>query len=66
VAKTLWVVVDGGYTKAAFLKPVLKASVVVIGRLLKDAALRTVPKPVPPSTPTWLATEIRCRAHQSI
>jgi hypothetical protein len=48
LGKTLWVVVDGGYTKAPFLKPVLKAGVVVIGRLRKDAALRTVPKPAPP------------------
>jgi len=41
--KTLWVVVDGGYTKAPFLKPALRAGVVVVGRLRKDAALRDVP-----------------------
>lgn len=41
--KTLWVVVDGGYTKAPFLKPVLAAGVVVVGRLRRDAALRDLP-----------------------
>lgn len=44
--KTLQVVVDGGYTKRPFLRPVLKAEVVVIGRLRKDAALRDLPRPV--------------------
>jgi hypothetical protein len=38
--KTLWVVVDGGYTKVPFLKRAAAAGVVVIGRLRKDAALR--------------------------
>lgn len=42
--KTVWVVVDGGYTKAPFLKRVLKLSRVhVVGRLRKDAALRDLP-----------------------
>jgi hypothetical protein len=41
--KTLWVVVDGGYTKLPFLKPALAAGVVVVGRLRKDAALRDLP-----------------------
>ena len=41
--KTLWVVVDGGYTKRPFLKRALKAGVVVVGRLRKDAALRDLP-----------------------
>ena len=42
--KTVWIVVDGGYTKAPFLSRVLKLSgVVVVGRLRKDAALRDVP-----------------------
>jgi len=44
--KTLWVVVDGGYTKAPFLKRVLKAGVTVVGRLRKDAALRDLPPKV--------------------
>jgi hypothetical protein len=42
--KTLWVVVDGGYAKAPFLKRVLRAGVTVIGRLRKDAALRDLPR----------------------
>ena len=42
--KTLWVVVDGGYVKAPFLKRVLRAGVTVIGRLRKDAALRDLPR----------------------
>ena len=41
--KTLWVVVDGGYTKLPFLKPALAAGAVVVGRLRKDAALRDLP-----------------------
>lgn len=42
--KTVWVVVDGGYTKAPFLKRVLRLSdVVVVGRMRKDAALRDLP-----------------------
>jgi hypothetical protein len=42
--KTLWVVVDGGYTKRPFLKPALEAGAVVIGRLRKDAALYDLPQ----------------------
>ena len=45
--KTLWIVVDGGYTKAPFLKRALKAGVTVVGRLRKDAALRDLPPKVP-------------------
>ena len=42
--KTVWVVVDGGYTKRPFLKRALALSkVVVVGRLRKDAALRDLP-----------------------
>jgi hypothetical protein len=42
--KTVWVVVDGGYTKRPFLKRALKLSkLVVVGRLRKDAALRDLP-----------------------
>lgn len=44
--KTVWVVIDGGYTKRPFLQRVLKLpGVVVIGRLRKDAHLRDVPTP---------------------
>lgn len=42
--KTVWIVVDGGYTKWPFLRRVLKLTkVVVVGRLRKDAALRDLP-----------------------
>ena len=42
--KTVWVVVDGGYTKAPFLRRTVRLSnVVVVGRLRKDAALRDLP-----------------------
>ena len=46
--KTLWVVVDGGYSKMLFLKRAAAAGVVVVGRLRKDAALRDVPPPLRP------------------
>jgi hypothetical protein len=42
--KTLWVVVDGGYTKAPFLKRALRTGATIIGRLRKDAALRDLPR----------------------
>lgn len=42
--KTLWIVVDGFYTKWPFLEPALAAGVVVVGRLRKDAALRDLPQ----------------------
>ncbi len=42
--KTVWIVIDGGYTKRPFLRRVLRLSkVVVVGRLRKDAALRDLP-----------------------
>lgn len=41
--KPVWVVADGAYAKAAFLKPLIGLGVVVVSRLRKDAALRTVP-----------------------
>jgi hypothetical protein len=41
--KKIWMVVDGGYAKAAFLRPLIRAGVTVFGRLRKDAALRTLP-----------------------
>jgi hypothetical protein len=46
--KTLWVVVDGFYTKWPFLKGALSAGVVVVGRLRCDAALRDLPPVVRP------------------
>ncbi len=43
--KTVWIVVDGGYTKRPFLRRALAfSSVVVVGRLRKDAALRDEPR----------------------
>jgi DDE superfamily endonuclease len=46
--KPLWVVADGAYAKAAFLKPAAALGMTVVSRLRKDAALRTVPGPRPP------------------
>lgn len=48
LGKVLWLVVDGGYAKAPFLKPAVRAGAVVVGRLRKDAALRDLPPAVPP------------------
>lgn len=43
--KTVWVVIDGGYTKRPFLQRVLSlGEIVIVGRLRKDAALRDVPR----------------------
>ena len=39
LGKKLWIVTDGGFTRASFLKPVIKMGVVVITRLRKDAVL---------------------------
>jgi hypothetical protein len=44
--KTVWVVVDGGYTKEPFSRPAVAAGATVIGRLRKDAALRDLPRPL--------------------
>ncbi len=41
--KTVWVVIDGGYTKRPFLRRALKTGVTIVGRLRKDAALRDLP-----------------------
>jgi DDE superfamily endonuclease len=41
--KALWVVADGAYAKAAFLKPMAALGVTVVSRLRRDAALCTVP-----------------------
>ena len=39
--KTVWLVVDGGYTKRPFLRRALKTGVTIVGRLRKDAARAT-------------------------
>jgi DDE superfamily endonuclease len=45
--KPIWVVADGAYAKANFLKPAQSLGMTVVSRLRKDAALRTVPGPRP-------------------
>ena len=41
--KTVWVVIDGGYTKRPFLRRALMTGVTIVGRLRKDAALHDLP-----------------------
>jgi DDE superfamily endonuclease len=48
LGRKIWVAADGGYAKKAFLKAAAKARVIVVSRLRSDAALRDVPKAVPP------------------
>lgn len=48
LGKTLWLVTDGAYAKRPFLQRVQKAGATVVSRLRKDAALWSVPTPVPP------------------
>jgi DDE superfamily endonuclease len=45
LGKPLWVVADGAYAKAPFLKPAIALGMTVVSRLRKDAALYTVPGP---------------------
>ncbi len=44
--KQLWIVTDGGFTKARFLKPAITMGATIITRLRKDAALHDLLKPV--------------------
>jgi hypothetical protein len=46
LAKELWIVTDGGYTKVGFLRPATRAGATIITRLRKDAALCSLVKPV--------------------
>jgi len=39
LGKQLWIVTDGGFTRASYLKPVIKTGAVVVTRLRKDAVL---------------------------
>jgi hypothetical protein len=48
LGKVLWVVADGAYAKRVFLKAARAAQVVVVSRLRKDAALWSLPEPLPP------------------
>jgi hypothetical protein len=43
LGKRVWVVADGAYAKAPFLKPMRALAVTVVSRLRKDSALWTVP-----------------------
>lgn len=43
-----WVLVDGGYSNKTFLSPAQSEGWVVVGRLRKDAALWSLPKPKRP------------------
>ena len=51
LGKPIWVVTDGAYATAPFLKPLRTLAVTVVSRLRKDAALWTVPGPKPKSRP---------------
>ncbi|HEX4613439.1 MAG TPA: transposase, partial [Urbifossiella sp.] len=51
LGKPVWVVTDGAYATAPFLKPMRALAVTVVSRLRKDAALWTVPGPKPKSRP---------------
>jgi hypothetical protein len=46
--KRVWVVADGAYAKRPVLKPLLQARLVLVSRLRRDAALRSVPPPLKP------------------
>jgi hypothetical protein len=45
----LWAMVDGAYAKRPFLAPARRLGFTVVSRLRKDAALWSVPVPVPPA-----------------
>jgi len=45
LGKPLWVVADGAYAARPFLKRALAVGVVVVSRLRRNAALRSVPEP---------------------
>ncbi len=44
LGKELWIVTDGGFTRAGFLKPAIASGATIITRLRKDAALHALPK----------------------
>ena len=45
LGKPIWVVADGAYASAPFLKPAMAMGITVVSRLRKDAALWSVPEP---------------------
>jgi hypothetical protein len=51
LGKKLWVVCDGAYATRPFLERALAAGIVVVSRLRKDAALRSVPELPRPGQP---------------
>jgi hypothetical protein len=51
LGKKPWVVADGAFAKRPFLRRALAAGVVVVSRLRKDAALRSLPQPPRPGQP---------------
>jgi hypothetical protein len=51
LGKKLWVVADGAFAKRPFLRRALAAGVVVVSRLRKDAALRSLPEAPRPGQP---------------
>ena len=51
LGKALWVVADGAFAKRPFLRRALAAGVVVVSRLRKDAALRSLPERPRPGGP---------------
>jgi hypothetical protein len=51
LGKPVWVVADGAYAMAPFLKPMRALAVTVVSRLRKDASLWTVPGPKPTHRP---------------
>lgn len=48
--KRAWVVADGAYAKRPFLRPLRAAGLVIVSRLRKDAALRSLPPAPQPGT----------------
>ena len=62
LGKPLWVVADGAYAKAAFLKPAMELGMTVVSRLRCDSALWSLPPVVPadqrgPGRPRVYGTE---------
>ena len=45
LGKQLWIVTDGGFTRASFLKPVIEVGAVAVTPLRKDAELYAEPNP---------------------
>jgi hypothetical protein len=51
LGKTVWVVCDGAYATRGFLKDAATQGMVVVSRLRKNAALRSLPEPQRPGSP---------------